>query len=66
MAPSATLSAPSSVHLTKQEAADFLNVSLRTLDRLDIAKVKIRGRVLYRRDTLDAWSKSQESVDVAG
>ena len=48
------------IHKTKAEAASYLRVSQRTLDRLPIPRVKIRGKVLYRRDTLDSWSKSQE------
>ena len=54
------------LHLTKREAAARLRVSVRTLDRLPIARVKIRGKVLYRDDTLDAWSKSREEVPAAG
>lgn len=56
-----TATANSAIHKTKRDAAVYLGVSVRTLDRLDIPRVKIRGRVMYRNDTLDAWSKAQES-----
>lgn len=50
------------IHLTKVEAARYLGVSVRTLDRLPIAKVRLLGRVMFRRDTLDAWSRANESL----
>ena len=48
-------------HMTAREAADYLRVSLSTLARLDIAKAKIRGRVLYRTVTLDEFVRSHEA-----
>jgi hypothetical protein len=56
----ATVSLPP-IHLTKREAAQFLHISERTLDRLSVPRLRLRGRVMFRRDTLDQWSKSQES-----
>lgn len=47
--------------LKKPEAAEYLRISVRTLDRLDIPRVKIRGTVLYRRKALDMWAESQEA-----
>jgi excisionase family DNA binding protein len=45
--------------LTRQEAADRLRVSTRTLDTMEasgeIQAVRIRGRVLYHPDTIDAF-----------
>jgi hypothetical protein len=57
----ATAAVERPLHLNKREAAEFLGVSVRTLDRLPIARVKIRGSIKYRRDTLDAWSKANEA-----
>lgn len=56
----ATSQASEAIHKTKPEAARYLHISERTLDRLDIPRVKLRGKVLYRTETLDAWSKAQE------
>lgn len=45
--------------LTREEAADRLSISIRTLDDLaargDIRPVRIRGRVLYSLETLNAF-----------
>lgn len=57
----ATASPAEGIHKTKSEAARYLHISERTLDRLDIPRVKIRGKVLFRTETLDAWSKAQEA-----
>lgn len=49
--------------LTREEAADHLRISTRTLDDMEeageIQAVRIRGRVLYHRETLDAYIRSQ-------
>jgi len=45
--------------LTREEAAEHLRISVRTLDTLEdageIGAIRIRGRVLYHRETLDAF-----------
>ena len=59
---SATATAPDPLHLNKRDAAQRLGISVRSLDRIDdLPRVKIRGKVLFRRDTLDAWSREHES-----
>lgn len=49
--------------LTREEAADHLRISVRTLDDMEeageIQAVRIRGRVLYHRETLDAYIQRQ-------
>lgn len=49
--------------LTREEAADYLRISIRTLDDMEeageIQAVRIRGRVLYHRETLDAFVQNQ-------
>lgn len=49
--------------LTREEAADYLRISVRTLDDMEeageIQAVRIRGRVLYHRETLDAYIQRQ-------
>ncbi len=55
-----TATAERPIHKSKREAAEYLGVSVRTLDRLPIPRVKIRGSVKYRIETLDAWSRANE------
>jgi excisionase family DNA binding protein len=49
--------------LTREEAADRLRISTRTLDDLadagEIQPVRIRGRVLYHPDTLQAYIRER-------
>jgi len=44
----------------RREAAVYLGVSPITLDRLPVPKIKIRKRVLYRRESIDAWLVENE------
>jgi excisionase family DNA binding protein len=50
---------PSSPLLTRQEAARYLRISKRTLDTAEaegeLRAIRVRGRVLYHRDALDAY-----------
>jgi hypothetical protein len=63
---SATTSAAPKVHpdqniyFGKREAADYIGVSLRTLDRLDIPRFKVRNKVKFRKTAIDEWSKAHE------
>jgi hypothetical protein len=41
--------------LSRKETAAFLGVCLSTLDRIDIPKIKIRERVIYRRVDVVKW-----------
>lgn len=41
--------------LTRKEAAAYLRIGVRTLARLKIAPIKVRGRVFYTQEILDAW-----------
>jgi hypothetical protein len=43
--------------LNRSEAALFLGIGLNTLGKLNIQKIRIRRRVLYRRDILEKWVK---------
>jgi hypothetical protein len=53
--------APPPPRLTKKQAAAYIPCSERTLDRLPIAKIRLRGKVLYERSTIDSYLKSQEA-----
>jgi len=49
--------------LSRKEAAVFLGICRTTLDRLDIPRIKIRHRVLYKRDVLIKWvDENTESI----
>ena len=41
--------------LSRKEAARFLGVCIATLDRLDIPKLRIRKRVMFKKQTLLRW-----------
>jgi len=41
--------------LSRKDAAIFLGICRTTLDRMDIPRVKIRRRVLYRQSVLLSW-----------
>jgi excisionase family DNA binding protein len=52
------------VCVSRVEAARLLGISVTTLDRLakagEITRLKPRGRVLYRPETLEAWAREHE------
>lgn len=45
--------------LSRKEAAAFLGICLTTLDRLDIPRVRLRHRVVFKRDVLHKWLDEQ-------
>ena len=49
-----------SPRLTKRQAAAYIPCSERTLDRLPIPRIRVRGKVLYERSSIDAYLRSQE------
>jgi len=54
---------PDDALLTREEAAERLSISVRTLDDMaeagEIQPVRIRGRVLYAPETLDAYIRAR-------
>lgn len=42
--------------LSRKEAAKFLGVCLTTLDRLNIPRIRIRHRVLFKKAVLLKWT----------
>jgi excisionase family DNA binding protein len=46
---------PTKEVMSRREAAEFLGIGKSTLDRLDIPRVKVRKRVLYRKESVDKW-----------
>jgi excisionase family DNA binding protein len=45
--------------LTRRQAAEYLSISRGTLDKLDIPRIQIRRRVVYRKADIDAWLETQ-------
>jgi len=45
--------------LSRKEAALVLGVCLTTFDRLDIPRIKIRRRVMIKREALNKWINEQ-------
>jgi len=45
--------------LSRKQAAIFLGICCTTLDRLDIPRIKIRRRVLFKREILLQWLDEQ-------
>jgi hypothetical protein len=56
------VTAVASATMNKREAAAYLKVSVRTLDRLDIPRVRLANSIIrYRKATLDAHLATNES-----
>jgi len=49
---------------SRSEAAEYLRIGKSTLDRLNIPKIQIRRRVLFRKDVIDQWLLSQQHKEV--
>jgi len=41
--------------LSRAEAAAYIGIGKSTLDRLDIPKIKIRKRILFKKEIIDKW-----------
>jgi len=57
----ATTNQPTKEVMSRAEAAEYLRIGKSTLDRLNIPKIQIRRRVLYRRETVEKWLLSQQN-----
>lgn len=51
--------------ITAQEAADYIGVHIDTIYTMvrqkEIPHIRVRRRILFKTDTLDAWMNDQES-----
>lgn len=51
--------------ITAQEAADYIGVHIDTIYTMvrqkEIPHIRVRRRILFKTDTLDAWMNQQES-----
>jgi len=41
--------------MSRAEAAAYIGIGKSTLDRLDIPKIQIRRRVLFKKEAIDRW-----------
>lgn len=57
MPPQATVASP---YMTKREVAAYLRRSERSIDRMNLKRIKAGNRVLYHRDSVDAAMKALE------
>lgn len=62
---SVLISTTTKPYLSRKEAASFLDISVRTLarwenERVGPPRIKARGKVLYRRESLVDWLDAQE------
>ena len=48
--------------MNKKEAMAYLQVSIATLNRQDIPRIKIGSRVLYRKAAIDSWLENKEKA----
>jgi predicted DNA-binding transcriptional regulator AlpA len=46
--------------LTRKQAAEYLKISRGTLDKLDIPRIQIRRRAVYRKADIDQWLESRK------
>jgi excisionase family DNA binding protein len=49
--------------MSRAETAKYIGVGKSTLDKLDIPKVQIRRRVLYRKDAVDRWLEKNQGKE---
>ncbi|MDR0759879.1 MAG: helix-turn-helix domain-containing protein [Treponema sp.] len=48
--------------LTRTKAAEYLSISKGTLDKLDIPRVQIRRRIVYKKADIDTWLEAQKKA----
>jgi excisionase family DNA binding protein len=48
--------------LTRKQAAEYLHVCRTTLDRLDLPRIQVRRRVLFKKTALDTWLDQHSTV----
>ena len=52
--------------LSRKDAAAYIGIGLSTLDRLNIPKIQIRRRVLFKKEAIDKWLLSQQTKTTTG
>ena len=62
----ATTNQPTKEVMSRRAAAAYIGIGLSTLDRLNIPKIKIRKRVLFKKEAIDKWLSSQQTQTTTG
>ena len=52
--------------MSRADVAAYIGIGKSTLDRLDIPKIKIRKRVLFKKEAVDQWLSSQQTQTTTG
>jgi excisionase family DNA binding protein len=47
--------------MSRKDAAAYIGIGKSTLDRLNIPKIQIRRRVLFKKETIDKWLEQNTS-----
>jgi len=51
--------------MSRAQAAAYIGIGKSTLDRLNIPKIRIRKRVLFKKEAIDQWLKEHTKKDPA-
>jgi excisionase family DNA binding protein len=51
--------------MSRAEAAAYIGIGKSTLDRLNIPKIQIRRRVLFKKEAIDKWLAQNTTKDPA-
>jgi len=49
--------------MSRAQAAAYIGIGKSTLDRLNIPKIQIRRRVLFKKETIDKWLSQNQSKE---
>jgi excisionase family DNA binding protein len=47
--------------MSRREAAAYIGIGKSTLDKLNIPKIQIRRRILFKKEAIDQWLLSQQT-----
>jgi excisionase family DNA binding protein len=61
----ATTNQPTKEVMSRTEAAAYIGIGKSTLDRLDIPKIQIRRRVLFKKEAIDKWLAQNSTKEPA-
>ena len=61
----ATTNQPTREVLTRTEAAEYLRIGKSTLDRLNIPRIQVRRRILFKKEAIDKWLTQNTIKDPA-
>jgi len=62
----ATANQPTKEIMSRSQVAAYIGIGLSTLDRLNIPKIQIRKRVLFKKEAVDKWLLSQQTKITSG